>query len=148
MTGCYQTAEDLSQEAYLKVAVAIKNQSVEFPQPFLFQTAKNLTLDYLRKEKVRRRHLHEQVDESEILQVAASTPTPEALALIAEELEHLLNTLAGHSQRRREILILHKVQGWHYEKIAEHFGISKSAVEKNVRIALAHCLAEKLSTPD
>lgn len=148
MIGCYQTAEDLSQEAYLKVSVAIKNQSVEFPQSFLFQTAKNLALDYLRKEKVRRRHLHEQADEPEILEVAASTPTPEASALIAEELERLLKTLAGHSQRRREILILHKVHGWHYEEIAKHFGISKSAVEKNVRITLAQCLAEKLSIPD
>ncbi|MGH8499840.1 MAG: RNA polymerase sigma factor [Methylococcales bacterium] len=143
MVGCYQTAEDLAQDAYLNVCSAIRKNTIAHPQPFLYQTAKNLALDHLRKEKVRGRNLVEWTDDSVTLEVASPLPTPETSAAIAEQIDRLLEILSGQPQRRREILVLHKVHGWRYDDIASHFGISRSAVEKNIRIALAHCLAAR-----
>ena len=141
--GCPETAEDLSQEAYLKVSSAIKDHAIDYPRPFLYRTAKNLALDHLRKEKVRRRTLDERCDETETLHVADASPSPENAVAAAQEVDRLLTILSTQPRRRREILVLHKVHGWRYDEIAAHFGISRSAVEKNIRIALAHCLAAK-----
>ena len=44
------------------------------------------------------------------------------------------------TERRRTIFILHKLHGWNYARIAAHTGISESAVQKNIRLALADCL--------
>ena len=142
MVGCYQTAEDLSQEAYLKVSVALKQYPIEYPQPFLYQTAKNLALDHLRKEKVRSKTFLDSVAETDCNEISAPAATPETMLMAKQELELLLQSLANQPQRRREILILHKVHGWHYEDIARYFNISKSAVEKNIYAALAQCLSE------
>lgn len=143
MVGCPQTAEDLAQEAYLKVSGAAKNQHINHPQPFLYQTAKNLALDYLRKQKVRDKKSDTQSDESAMQQIADQAPTPDIVAQANQEVEELLKLLAQQPERRRQMLILNRVHGWKYAEIAEHFGVSKSAVEKNIRIALAHCLQAK-----
>jgi len=39
--------------------------------------------------------------------------------------------------------VLHKFHHWSYERIAGHFGISRSAVEKNIHVALGHLLAAR-----
>jgi RNA polymerase sigma-70 factor (ECF subfamily) len=141
LVGCYQTSEDLSQEAYIRVTDAIKQHPIQSPRAFLFQTARNLALDHLRKEKVRNLYLDRNADEIEIQVVVSPTLNPEGELLVAQQVDLLLKVLAQQPQRRREMLILHKVHGWHYPEIAQHYGLSLSAVEKNVRIALAHCLA-------
>lgn len=143
IVGCHQTAEDLAQEAYLKVSRAAKNRSIDYPQPFLYQTAKNLALDYLRKQKVRDRNLEDQVGDVVCNQITDNAPTPDRETESSQELEELMKILAQQPERRRKMLILNKVYGWKHAEIAKHFGVSKSAVEKNIRIVLAHCLAVK-----
>ncbi len=135
LVGCYQTSEDITQEAYVKVTDAFQQYPIQSPRAFLFQTARNLALDHLRKEKVRNLYLERNADETTLAQIAALSPNPEAKLHIAQQVDLLLKMLAEQPQRRREMLILHKVHGWHYPKIAEHYGLSLSAVEKNVRIA-------------
>ncbi|OQK16453.1 hypothetical protein AU255_00655 [Methyloprofundus sedimenti] len=150
MVGCHQTAEDLTQEAYLKVSVASAKKIIEYPQPYLYQTAKNLALDYLRKQKVRNTKLveSEKMDDLSYEQIRDSAPTPEIATQASQELNQLLNLLEKQPKRRSEMLILNRIHGWKHGEIAEHFGVSKSAVEKNIRIALAHCLVLKLSPHD
>jgi RNA polymerase sigma factor (sigma-70 family) len=55
IVGCRQTAEDLAQEAYIRVMSAAEDQHVTYLKAFLNQTARNLALDHLRKAKVRAR---------------------------------------------------------------------------------------------
>lgn len=143
MVGCPQAAEDLAQETYIKVSDAAKNQHINYPQPFLYQTAKNLALDYLRKQKVRDRKTNLQTEEADLQDIADQAPTPDIAVQASEEVEELLKVLAEQPERRREMLILNRVHGWKYAEIGAHFGISKSAVEKNIRLALAHCLQAK-----
>jgi RNA polymerase sigma-70 factor (ECF subfamily) len=143
MVGCHQTAEDLAQEAYLKVSGASKKKTIDYPQPFLYQTAKNLALDYLRKQKVRNTKLVEKMDDISYEQISDNVPTPDIAIQASQELNQLLNLLEKQPKRRREMLILNRVHGWKHSEIADHFGVSKSAVEKNIRIALAHCLVLK-----
>ncbi len=144
IVGCPQTAEDLAHEAYLKMLHASKSQEISYPHPFLYQIARNLALDHLRKEKIRQRsnsHPKDDEDNDNLLECIPSTaPTPEQQTADRQQVALMLDALNGLSERRRQILVLHKFHHWTYERIAQHYGISRSAVEKNVHVALAHLL--------
>lgn len=141
MVGCRQTAEDLAQEAYIRVMSAAEDQHVTYLKAFLNQTARNLALDHLRKAKVRARTDCPDADAETVTEIPASEPTPEQEVVAQQDVERLFEALAGLSERRRQILILHKLHHWPYERIAGHIGISRSAVEKNVQAALAHLVS-------
>ncbi|MBP1152046.1 MULTISPECIES: RNA polymerase sigma factor [unclassified Methylocaldum] len=141
MVGCRQTAEDLAQEAYVRVMGAAESQHVTYLKAFLYQTARNLALDHLRKAKVRSRTDCPEADPEIVAEIPASAPTPEQHAATQQDVERLFEALAGLSERRRQILILHKLHHWPYERIASHIGLSRSAVEKNVHAALAHLVS-------
>jgi len=151
IVGCPQTAEDLAHEAYLKMLHAAENQEISYPRPFLYQIARNLALDHLRKEQVRQRGGYPSKDHEEletlIERLPANTPTPEQQADDRQQVDHMLEALNGLSERRRQILVLHKFHHWSYERIAGHFGISRSAVEKNIHVALGHLLAARDGSP-
>lgn len=144
IVDCPQTAEDLAHEAYLKMLHAVETQEINFPRPFLYQIARNLALDHLRKERIRQRTDSHDSDDTTLLDsLPASTPTPEQQAVDQQQVGLMLSALDRLSERRRQILVLHKFHHWTYERIAEYYGISRSAVEKNVHIALAHLLASQ-----
>lgn len=151
IVGCPQTAEDLAHEAYLKMLHASKNQEISYPHPFLYQIARNLALDHLRKEKIRQRSDDSQLKHSEdaddlLEYIPSSAPTPEQQTDNSQQVALMLDALNGLSERRRQILVLHKFHHWTYERIARHYGISRSAVEKNVHVALAHLMAAQSGT--
>jgi RNA polymerase sigma-70 factor (ECF subfamily) len=147
IVGCPQTAEDLAHEAYLKMLKAAQTQEIKSPQPFLYQIARNLALDHLRKQKIRQSSDYYPKDEdatgSLLDSLPSTAPTPEQIAIAQQQVTLMLAALNGLSERRRQILVLHKFHHWTYERIAQHYGISRSAVEKNVQVALAHLLAEQ-----
>jgi RNA polymerase sigma factor (sigma-70 family) len=146
IVGCKQTAEDLSQEAYLRLYEAQQNQEVNYPKPFLFQIGKNLALDHLRKQRIRQ-PFHEIIGEDESLAdldvLPALLPSLEQQVAAQQEVEFVIAALAELPERRREILVLHKFHHWDYARIGEHFGISVSAVEKNIYKAIRHLLARQ-----
>jgi RNA polymerase sigma factor (sigma-70 family) len=141
IVGNRQTAEDLAQEAYVRVAIAEREQPIGALQAFLFRTARNLALDHLRAERMHGTVVTRDLDEAAVAAVPAEQPTPEVQAFDRERLARFEAALAGLKPRRREILVLHKLHGWTYARIADHFGITDSAVQKNVVLALAECLA-------
>jgi hypothetical protein len=60
----------------------------------LFQTAKNLALVHLRKEKVRSLHIDHNADESAILEIALSAPSSEKVVFMGQQMALLLKVLA------------------------------------------------------
>lgn len=151
IVGCPQTSEDLAHEAYLKMLHASKTQEISYPHPFLYQIARNLALDHLRKEKVRQRSdnlSNDDEDTGNLLEsIPSVSPTPEQQTADLQQVALMLEALNGLSERRRQILVLHKFHHWTYERIAQHYGISRSAVEKNVHVALAHLLSAQDESP-
>lgn len=138
IVSCAHTAEDLAQDAYLRVSDALEQRrGVNHLQPFLYQTARNLALDHLRREAIRQAPADA---EEAVAQIPCESPTPERSALLAQRVERLRSAMRELPERRRQILALHRLHGWRHSQIAAHLGISVSAVEKNLRLALAHCL--------
>lgn len=132
--------EDLVQELYLKVQ-AVTEEPIENPQAYLYRLASNLMLDRLRQARRAgardtewRRTNHAAVG---ILDVA-DTPDAESTVIARQRLEKLSKALEALSPLTQRVFRLHKFEGLTHAETAERLGISRSAVEKHVSLALSH----------
>lgn len=122
-----QDAEDIVQEAWVRLARYEQGQVVDKPDAFLMQTALNLAID-----EHRGRVVHgEQVVLEEVLLVDDSPPV-EAVVLARERIERLTHCLGRLSEKNRDILLAYRLDGQTYREIADHHGLSISTVEKHI----------------
>lgn len=140
VVGCANLAEDLAQEAYLRVAQALPGRHIEHLRPFLYQTAQHLAFDHLRSQRSKRRFEYTPDDDQQLAAVPAPQPGPESHAQGQQQLRQLQDVLRGLPERQQRILLLHRLHGLSQSAIAERLDISLSTVEKDLRIALAACL--------
>lgn len=77
MVGCRYTAEDLAHEAYLRVSEAVHARPILNLQNFLYQTARNLAIDHIRRERIRRGFMTDGAEPDTWLGVSSAQPSPE-----------------------------------------------------------------------
>jgi RNA polymerase sigma factor (sigma-70 family) len=142
LTGDRHVAEDLVQDAYLKVAAAAETGDVQHLQPFLYQTARNLAFDHLRKQKVRAvvHPLPSATLDAVIEAVPAADPSPEARLMDRDRVRRFQAALAELPERARQVLLLHRLHGLTLVEIARRFGVSERTIAKDLALALKHCL--------
>ncbi|MCX2862271.1 RNA polymerase sigma factor [Paucibacter sp. PLA-PC-4] len=122
-----QDAEDIVQEAWVRLARYEREQVVDKPEAFLMQTALNLAID-----EHRGRVTHgEQVVLEEVILVDDSPPV-EAVVLGRERLARLEQCLGRLGEKPRDIFLAHRIDGLTYREIADQQGLSISTVEKHV----------------
>lgn len=141
LVGNHAIAEELTQETYVKVLQAIRERPVEFIESFLFQTARNLALDYLRSSRRKSRVLVEDVAEASLLEVPAADPELSVALERRQLLDRLQQALGQLTERQQHIFTLSRAQGWRYQEIAEHLQISPSTVQKELKLATAICVS-------
>ncbi len=140
IVGSRQIAEDLAQESYLKVAKALGERHIEHIQAFLYQTARNLALDHKRSEQSKARvELHMPNDRA-VREIPAQSASPEAEIIDRERFRTLEKALASLPERARKVMILSRLEGWSYPRIAAHLGVSQNTVYNDMKLAMAHCL--------
>lgn len=127
-------ADDLTQEVYVRIARMDGVDSIREPEAFLFQTAANLLRDNARRVRSRRVNHHVSVDDS---QLASEVSAPDRMLMGKQSLEGVLDVLRALTVRQRAVFVLHRFEGMTYTQIAEHLGISTSAVEKHMMKAIA-----------
>lgn len=120
-------ADDLVQEAWIRLAKYERDQEVEQPEAFLMRAALNLSIDAHRARQTR----GEEVLLEDVVLVDA-TPSAEAVLLGRERLAHLSTCLGRLTETSRTILLAHRVDGMSYQEIARARGLSVSAVEKHI----------------
>ncbi|CAO3437548.1 RNA polymerase sigma factor [Azospirillum argentinense] len=140
MVGSAATAEDLAHEAYLKVRAAERDRPVDHPLPFLFQTARNLAFDHLRRERRLAGVVVQDTTVEGVEEVAAPLPSPETQAGDRQRLARMNTALATLSERQRRILLLNRMEGLSHAQIAERLDVSVSTVQKDLKAALLACL--------
>ncbi|MGN6827007.1 RNA polymerase sigma factor [Paucibacter sp. M5-1] len=122
-----QDAEDIVQEAWVRLARYERGQVVENSDAFLMQTALNLAID-----EHRGRVTHgEQVVFEEVILVDDSPPV-EAVVLGRERLARLHYCLGRLTEKSRDIFLAHRLDGLTYREIADQHGLSISTVEKHI----------------
>lgn len=119
LTGDPDIAEDVAQEAVLRLVRAQEEAEVRTPRAWLYRTATNMVRDQARREAMLRRRT-----------VPAETnaaPTPEQDFDRAETIRQVRNALELIPPRDRELLILRE-SGFRYREIAEVIGVQTQSV--------------------
>ena len=124
-------AEDLVQEAWIRLAGYSQHRGVEKPEAFLMQVALNLSVDAYRATQAR----GEEVVLDDVALVDF-TPSPDAVLLARERVARLSACLGRLTDRSQQIIIANRVEGLTYDEIAQRYGLSASTVEKHIAKAL------------
>lgn len=138
-TGNAEDAEDLASDLYLKLRVLKLQMPVDNPRSYLFSMANRLVLDRLRETQRRARRemnwAREKISDPGY-PAKDDRPDPESLVIAGDEASRLRLAIAALPPRARRALVLHKIDGLTQLEVAEQLGISRSAVEKHMAVAM------------
>jgi RNA polymerase sigma-70 factor (ECF subfamily) len=134
LTGDRHTAEDVTQEVFLKMHRAADRLDPErHPRPWITTITYNAVRDSARRRSARP---EDPVNGSEIGERASAPGTPEE-DLLRREREQLLEGALGElDDESRAVVILHDFGGHSHEEIAEIIDASHAAVRKRYSRAL------------
>lgn len=129
-TGNLKQAEDLSQEAWLRLWRACAQVSPAKAKSFLFTTANRLFLDEAKHEKVVLKFARQQQLTHQTLE------NPEFQLEEAEFYEQLQQAISKLPAKNRTVFLMNRIDKLSYREIAERLNISQKAVEKRMSKAL------------
>lgn len=123
VTGCRSEAEDCTQEVFLRLLGQPNTMEDAHIMPWLLRTVINLSKDYLRSARVRRR-----VSMEEIRSMTAASPltTSEETALYA---------VLQLPEAYRMPLYLHLVEGYTLREVADILRLNVNTVSGRIRRA-------------
>lgn len=141
-TGSEAEADDLLSELWIRVAAGASGP-ISNPKAYLFRIANNLALDRVRETRRRERREHDWTAErfeSDDLSSEATDParTAEQALIEREEVLRLAEAIRRVPAGAQRVLRLHKLEGLSHAEVAERLGITKSAVEKHMAVAMTH----------
>jgi RNA polymerase sigma-70 factor (ECF subfamily) len=140
-------AEDLLQDARMKLIEKGGYSDVAEPLPYIYTMLENMVRDHRRSEHARIRRNQDWGDRGDgIAPVRADPTTPERNVLDRDFLKHVLAALDTLPERTKTIFLAYRVEGESQKNIAASEGISLSAVEKHLQRAyrLIASIREKL----
>ena len=131
----HEDAEDLIQEAMLRLHVYCQAEEVMNEEAFLRQAVHNLSIDQHRRDRpdLRRTVSLEDINERGLL--VAPGLTPDQILEAQQRLDSLGALLDAVNPRTREIYFAHR-SGYSYAEIARHMGISEITIERHIACAL------------
>jgi len=135
LCGDAALAEDLAQEAGMRLIATMLREQVEHPRAFLFHAAANLARDHLRRHLVAQRHADAQV-EYEL------APAADQIAAARQEVALVAKAIAKLPARARAVLQLARIEGYSQKEIATRLGITPKTVENHLTRALAQLTAQ------
>lgn len=123
-------AEDVSQEAFIKLWQNCKDVPIEKAKSYLYTIANNSSLNIVAHEKVK---LSYQKDFSGM---DRTNQSPEYILEENEFKDKLLTAIDNLNETQRIAFLMHRIDGKKYKEIAEELNISVKAVEKRIHLAL------------
>jgi RNA polymerase sigma-70 factor (ECF subfamily) len=140
--GDREDARDLAQDIFVRLYEARAQwlSGDEF-LPWLFRVARNRSIDFLRRRKVRTPAVT--VGEAAVAELADPAPSAEARALESDRRGLLHAALRGLSAINREIVVLRDVHGLPIQQVASILGIPLGTVKSRASRARVE-LAERV----
>jgi RNA polymerase sigma-70 factor (ECF subfamily) len=129
-------AEDIVQEAYLRLLEHRRGREpYEIPR-YLFAIARNLVVDRKRRafREARRRESFFELG----AQLDNAAPAPDELAFVDQASECLRCALDELPERARHAFLLHRFEGLRHESIAARLGVTTRTIERDIAAVLAH----------
>jgi RNA polymerase sigma-70 factor (ECF subfamily) len=132
-------AEDLTQDVFERVLRTFENEPILNAEALVFRIAVNLLRD--RARRLQRRGVQEPIPPEAIAEFADALTedlSPERVVIGERTLQEVLAILDELGERTRAMFYLYRLEHLKIREIAEMYGISESAVEKQVAKALLH----------
>lgn len=129
---CAETAADLAQETYLRIAHHPDAGNIENMRAYLFRIANNLALDYLRSQTRQNKRDAGPVTEDFI----CLQPEPDTALSDHQQLEFLEQIIYDLPPKCRAVFLMSRVEGKSYTEISNELAISPRTVESHMRKAL------------
>lgn len=123
--------EDLAQEVYLRLLRVPKLSQVQNPKAYLYRVALNVADEW--RQRAAQRYPHS----SDPLEGLVSDEDSESSLEIEERRNQVVNTLSKLPPMCRTAVILHVKDGLTYDEIAEHMGISRRSVKRQISMGYA-----------
>ena len=130
ITGEVAAAEDVAQDAFVQALDRIGDcRSPDRFREWLMQITRNRARNHVRDGRHRS---HENVD---VVPLHSTTSQPDDDVQRAELRAHLVAGLAQLPEARREVLLLHDLEGWKHEEIAELLSLPVGTVRSHLHHA-------------
>lgn len=134
--SCQETAFDILQNCFFRLAAYMEEKTVQNPRAFLFRVAANLATDHLRSQESRRESAF---DEDAFGEFADESPSLEDVVFSQQQLAMLKQALLELPRECREVFILCKFEHYTYPQVAKMLGVSETSVTRHMIKALEHC---------
>lgn len=128
-------ADDLVQDAFVKLWNNCAKVSFEKAKSYLYTVANNAFLNEVAHKKVVLKH-------QKSVSSVATHENPEFIYREKEFQKELDNAIANLSEKQREVFLLNRIEKKKYREIAEMLDISVKAVEKRMHGALVSLRSE------
>lgn len=122
-------AEDVMQEAFIKLWHHCKKVLFEKARAFLYKVANNLFLNQVAHQKVK-------LEYARMPHHNSNTESPDFVMEEKEFMHTLQQAIGALPEGQREVFLLNRIDKKTYNEIAEMLGISVKAVEKRMHNAL------------
>lgn len=131
--NCSDTAADLLQDTYVRIAQLEPGDEILNPRAFLYRVAGNLAFDHLRCQ-----HRWAQWEDAEALgeDCACLQPQPDAVLAGGEKLRRFHRLLLELPSQHRRMFVRCRIEGQSYRQIADEERISPRRVERVVQQTL------------
>lgn len=134
-------AEDLTQEVFVRLMSHVEGLAPETANGYVFTVAANLLRDRDRRGAARQDRAHRSLDDPKSADVGVALVEeigPERVLLARESLQEALTALAELDERTRDMFILFRLERMRQRDIAALYGLTVSAVEKQLLKAARH----------
>ena len=134
--GDIDMAEDITQDAFMKLWEKREEIKEETVKSYLYKIANNMFLNKVRHDKVVLGFVEKQTDQ-------INEQSPEYALEEKEFKAKLEEVIAGMTEKQREVFLMNRIDDLTYKEIAERLDLSVKAVEKRMHGALNY-LKEKI----
>ncbi|GAN71548.1 DNA-directed RNA polymerase sigma-70 factor [Acetobacter syzygii] len=141
LTGSRDQAEEVVQEAYVRLAETAAKQLLEKPAAYLRRVVHNLALDHIRSRK-RRERIFVADSDTNLAEMASTEASPEQQTLSRMEIFRLQEALSELPDNIRIAVEMHRLGGAKLREIAEALDVSTTQAHYFIRKGVAHCLTK------
>lgn len=128
--GDMQKAEDVAQEAFLKLWQNCSSVPLEKAKSYVYTIANNSSLNEIAHQKVVLKY------EKDFSGLDKTNQSPEYLLEEKQFQDKLLKAIENLNEKQRIAFLMHRIDGKKYSEIAVDLNISVKAVEKRIHLAL------------
>nr|WP_294786175.1 sigma-70 family RNA polymerase sigma factor [uncultured Flavobacterium sp.] len=128
--GDMQKAEDVAQEAFLKLWQNCSSVPLEKAKSYVYTIANNSSLNEIAHQKVVLKY------EKDFSGLDKTNQSPEYLLEEKQFQDKLLKAIENLNEKQRTAFLMHRIDGKKYSEIAVDLNISVKAVEKRIHLAL------------